>query len=71
MGVAWISPIQRGVGVLRIQNARLDTTSYVQAVSEVPLGAGVPGMVAGVIIDHHCQAARVDVVGYVAPTMLE
>jgi hypothetical protein len=56
MVVGRFSRLRRGVGVLAIPDARLDSTRCVELVCEVPLGAGVlqqlvPGMAVGVIID--------------------
>jgi hypothetical protein len=66
IGVGRISRPRRGVGVLAMPDARLDTTRRVESVCEVPLGAGVlrllvPGMVVGVIIDRRCVADGVTV----------
>jgi hypothetical protein len=66
MGVGRFSRPLRGVGVLAIQDAGLDTTRCVESVCMVPLGAGVlrllvPGVVVGVIIDCHCVADGVEV----------
>ena len=62
MGVCRFSKLLRGVGVLAMPDAGLDTTRRV----EVPQGAGVlrllvPGVPVGVIIDHRCVADRVEV----------
>jgi len=56
---------QRGVGVITMPDAGLDTTRRV----EVPPGAGllrllVPGVAVGVFIDHRCVAAGVEVTGW-------
>jgi len=61
MGVGRFSRLLRGVGVLAMPDAGLDTTRQVESVCEVPLGAGVlrllvSGVAVGVIIDHHCVA---------------
>jgi hypothetical protein len=66
MGVGRLSRLLRGVGVLAMPDARLDTTRRVESVCLVPLGAGVlrllvPGMAVGVIIDCHCVADGVEV----------
>jgi hypothetical protein len=66
MGVGRFSRLQRGVGVLAMPDARLDTTRHVESVCEVPPGAGVlrllvPGIVVGVMIDEGCVADRVTV----------
>jgi hypothetical protein len=66
MGVARFSRPRRGVGVLAMPDARLDTTRRVESVCEVPPGAGVlrlllPGMAVGVIIDRRCVADGVTV----------
>jgi len=41
MGVSRFSRPPRGVGVLAMPDARLDTTRRVESVCMVPLGAGV------------------------------
>jgi len=61
MGVGRFSRQLRGVGVLAMPDAGLDTTRHVESVCEVPLGAGVlrllvPGMPVGVIIQRRCVA---------------
>jgi len=61
MGVGRFSRPLRGVGVLAMPDAGLDTTRRVESVCEVPLGAGVlyllvSGVAVGVIIDRHCVA---------------
>jgi len=66
MGVGRFSRPLRGVGVLAIPDARLDTMRRVESVYIVPLGAGVlrllvPGVAVGVIIDHRCVADGVEV----------
>jgi len=66
MGVGRISRPRRGVGVLAMPDARLDTTRRVESVCEVPPGAGVlrlliPGIAVGVIIDRRCVADGVTV----------
>jgi hypothetical protein len=55
----------RGVGVLEMPDAELDTTRCVQSVCVIPLGAGVlrqrvSTRVVGVIIDHRWVANRVE-----------
>jgi hypothetical protein len=50
---------RRGVEVLAMPDARLDTKRRVESVCEVPPGASVlqlivPGMTVGVIIDRRC-----------------
>jgi len=62
MGVDRFSRPLRGVGVIAMPNAGLDTTRR----AEVPLGAGVlrllvTGVAVGEIIDHRCVADGVDV----------
>jgi hypothetical protein len=57
MGVGTFSRPLRGVGVLAMPDAELDTTRRVESVCMVPLGAGllrllVPGVAVGVIIEH-------------------
>ena len=59
MGVGRLSRPLRGVGVLAMPDAGLDTTRSVDSVCEVPLCAGllgllVPGVAVGVIIDRRC-----------------
>jgi hypothetical protein len=62
MLVGRLSRPRRGVGVIKMPNAGLDTTRRI----EVPAGAGVlrlfvPGVAVGVFIDRHCEADRVEV----------
>ena len=62
MGVGRFSTPQRGVGVLAMLDAGLDTTRRV----DVPPGAGVlrlrvPGVAVGVFIDRRCVADGVEV----------
>jgi hypothetical protein len=64
--VGRISRPRRGVGVLAMPDARLDTTRCVESVCGVHLGAGVlnllePSMAVGVIIDRRCVADGVTV----------
>ena len=66
MGVGRFSRPRRGVGVLAMPDARLDTTECIESVCEVPPGAGVlrllvPGMAVVVIIDRLCVADGVTV----------
>jgi len=66
MGVCRFSRPLRGVGVLAMPDAGLDTTQRVESVCMVPLGAGVlqllvPGLAVGVIIDSRCVADGVEV----------
>jgi len=66
MGVGRFSTPLRGVGVLAMPDAGLDTTQRVESVCMVPLGAGVlrllvPSVAVGVIIDSRCVADRVEV----------
>jgi len=66
MGVGRFSRPWRGVGVLAMPDARLDTMRCVESVCEVPPGAGVlrllvPGMAVAEIIDHRCVADGVTV----------
>jgi len=66
MGVGRISRQLRGVGVLAMPDAGLNTMRRVEPVCVIPLGAGVlrllvPGMAVGVIIDRHCVADGVEV----------
>jgi len=65
-GVGIYSRPLRGVGVLAMPDAGLDTTWRIESVCEVPPGAGVqqllvPGVVVWVFIDHHCIADMVEV----------
>jgi hypothetical protein len=58
----------RGVGVLAMPDAGLDTTRRVESVCVIPLGAGVlrllvPGMAVRVIINRRCVADVVEVTG--------
>jgi hypothetical protein len=66
MGVGRFSRPLRGVGVLAMTDAGVDTTRCLESVSIVPLGAGVlrllvPGVAVGVIIDRRCVADGVEV----------
>jgi hypothetical protein len=66
MGVDIFSRPLRGVGVLAMPDAGLDTTRHVESVRMVLLGAGVvrlcvPGVVVGVIIDRRCVVDGVEV----------
>jgi len=66
IGVGRFSRPLRGVGVLTIPDAGLDTTGCVESVEEVPLGAGVlrqlvSGVAVGVFIDSQCVADGVKV----------
>jgi len=66
MGVGRFSRPLRGVGVLAMPDAGLDTTRRVESVCMVPLGAGgirllVPSVAVGVIIDSCCVADGVEV----------
>jgi len=70
MGVGRFSRPLRGVGVLAMPDAGLDTTRRVESVCMVPLGAGglrllVPGVAVGVIIDSRCVADGVGVTRWV------
>jgi hypothetical protein len=65
MGVGSFSRPPRGVGVLAMPDAGLDTTRRVGSVCVIPLGAGVlrlpvPGVAVGVIIHCCCVAEMVD-----------
>jgi len=76
MGAGRFSRLLRGVGVLAMADAGLDTTRHVQSVREVPLGAGglrliVPGLRVGGFIDHHCVADGVEVTHAVISAMRE
>jgi len=66
MGVGRFSRRLRGVEVLAMPDAGLDTTRRVKSVCMVPLGAGVlrllvPGVAVGVIINSRCVADGVEV----------
>jgi len=68
MGVGRFSRPLRGVGVLAMLDAGLDTTRLVESVCVILLGAGVlrllvPGGVVGLIIDRRCLANGVEVTG--------
>jgi hypothetical protein len=76
MGVGRFSRPLRGVGVLAMPDAGLDTTRRVESVCMVPLGAGVlrllvPGVAVGVIIDSRCVAEGVEVTRCVISAMRE
>ena len=66
MGVGRFSRPLRGVGVLALPDAGLDTTRRVESVCEVPPGAGVlrllvPGVAVGVFVDRRCVADGLEV----------
>jgi len=66
MGVGRFSRPLRGVGVIAMPDAGLDTTRCVESVCVIPLGAGVlqllvPSVAVGVIIDRRCVADEVEV----------
>jgi hypothetical protein len=66
IGVGRFSRPLRGVGVLAMPDAGLDTPRRVESVCMVLLGAGVlrllvPGVAVGVIIDSRCVADGVEV----------
>jgi hypothetical protein len=66
MGVGRFSRPLRGVGVIAMPGAGLDTTRRVESVCMVSLGAGVlpllvPGVAVGVIIDCRCVVDGVEV----------
>ena len=68
MGVGRFSRPLRGVEVLAMLDAELDTMRHVESVYMVSLGAGVSrllvrGVAVGVIIDCCCAADRVEVTG--------
>jgi len=67
MGVGRCSRPLRGVGVLTMLDAGLDTQGQVESVCEVLLGAGVlvPSAAVGVFIDRHCVLDWVEVMGWV------
>jgi hypothetical protein len=70
MGVGRCSRLQRGVRVLAMPDARLDTKRHLEFVCKVPPGARmprllVPGMVVGEIIDRRCVADGVTVTNLV------
>jgi hypothetical protein len=52
MGVARFSILLRGVGVLAMPDAGLDTTQGVQSVRGVAPGAGVPGVAVVQFVDN-------------------
>jgi len=66
IGLGRFSRPGRGVGVLAMPDARLDTTRHVESVCELhtdasALGLHIPGMADGVIIDRGCVADVVTV----------
>jgi len=66
MWVGRFSTPLKGVGVLALLDAGLDTARRGESVFVIPLDAGVlrllvPGVVVGVIIDRHCVADGVEV----------
>jgi hypothetical protein len=66
MGVGRFSRPLRGVGVLAMPDAGLDTSRLVESVGMVTLGAAVlqllvPGVAVGVITDSCCVADGMDV----------
>ena len=66
MGVGRFSRRLRGVGVLAMSDARLDTIRRVEFASEVPPGAGVllllvPSAAVAIFIDRRCVADVVEV----------
>jgi hypothetical protein len=66
MGVGRLSRPLRGVRVLAMPDAGLDTTRRIESVCMVLLGAGVlrlfvPSVVVGGIIDRHCVVDGVKV----------
>jgi len=66
LGVGWFSRPLRGVGVLALPDAGLDTTRCVESFCVIPLGAGVlrllvPGVAVGVSIGCCCVADWVEV----------
>jgi len=66
MRVGRISKPLRGVGVLAMPDAGLDSSQCIESVCEVTLGAGVlqqlePSMEVGVFVDCHCLVDGVDV----------
>jgi hypothetical protein len=70
MGVDRFSRPWRGVEVLAMPNAKLDTTQCVESVCEVPPGAGVlrllvPGMAVGIFIARRRVAEGVTVMRWV------
>jgi len=65
MRVGRFSRPLRGVGVLAMSDAELDTKRRVESVCMVPLGAGVlrllvPGVAVGVCIDRRCVVDGVE-----------
>jgi hypothetical protein len=66
MGVGMFSRPLRGVGLLAIPGAGLDTMRCVESVSIIPLEAGVlrllvHGVAVGVLIDRRCVVDGVEV----------
>jgi len=65
MGVGRFSRPLRGLGVLAMPDAGLDTTRCIESVRVIPLAAGVlrllvPGVAGGEIIDRRCVADGVE-----------
>jgi len=76
MVVGMFSRPLRGVGVLAVPDAGLDTMRCIGSVCEVPLGAGVlqllvPGVAAGVFIDRCCVADGEQAMRWVISAMQE
>jgi hypothetical protein len=63
MGVRRFSRPRRGVGVLAMPDAGLDTTQRIQSVCDVPAGSGVPSMADGAFINRPCVGDLVEVTG--------
>jgi hypothetical protein len=65
IGVVRVSRLLRGVVVIAMPDAGLDTKLRVKSVCKVPTGAGVrplrvPGVAAGEFIEHHSVAEWVE-----------
>jgi len=76
MGVGRYSRPLRGVGVLGLLDAGLNTTPSVGSVCDVPPGTGVqrllvPGVAVGVFIDRRCVADLVEAMRWVISAMRE
>jgi hypothetical protein len=68
IGVVRFSGPLRGVGVLAMPDARLDTTRRDESICMVPLRPGVlrllvPGVAVGVIVERRCVADGLEVPG--------
>jgi len=69
MGVGRFSRPLRGVGVLAMAHAGLDTTLRIESICNVPLGAGVPGVAVRVFIDSRCVVDEMEVTRWMISAM--